>query len=60
MTQQRPSMRMGVIITLALRNIRRNVRRTILTATALIIGGAMLIFSLLLGDGRTSSGSIPA
>ena len=44
-------MHVGVIFTLALRNIRRNVRRTILTATALIIGGAMLIFSLLFGDG---------
>ena len=51
MTPQRPSMHVGVIFTLALRNIRRNVRRTILTATALIIGGAMLIFSLLFGDG---------
>ena len=51
MTQHRPSMHIGVIMTLALRNLRRNVRRTILTATALIIGGALLIFSLLLGDG---------
>ena len=43
-------------------------RRTILTATALIIGGAMLIFSLILGDGtheqwidsgvRTGSGHV--
>ena len=68
MTQQRPSMQIGVIMTLALRNLRRNVRRTILTATALIIGGAMLIFTLILGDGtheqwidsgvRTGSGHV--
>ena len=44
-------MHIGVIITLALRNLRRNVRRTILTATAMTIGGAMLIFTLILGDG---------
>ncbi len=68
MTQQRPSMHIGVITTLALRNLRRNVRRTILTATALIIGGAMLMFALILGDGtheqwidsgvRTGSGHV--
>ncbi len=61
-------MHLGVIITLALRNLRRNVRRTILTATALIIGGALLIFALLFGDGtheqwidsgvRTGSGHV--
>ena len=61
-------MQIGVIMTLALRNLRRNVRRTILTATALIIGGAMLIFTLILGDGtheqwidsgvRTGSGHV--
>ena len=61
-------MHIGVIMTLALRNIRRNLRRTILTATALIIGGALLIFTLLLGDGtheqwidsgvRTGSGHV--
>ena len=51
MTRQRPSVHIGVIMTLALRNLRRNVRRTILTATALIIGGVLLIFALLFGDG---------
>ena len=61
-------MHIGVIVTLALRNIRRNLRRTILTATALIIGGALLIFTLLLSDGtheqwidsgvRTGSGHV--
>ena len=68
MTQQRTSMHIGVIMTLALRNLRRNLRRTILTATALIIGGAMLMFALILGDGtheqwidsgvRTGSGHV--
>lgn len=68
MTPQRPSMHIGVIVTLALRNLRRNVRRTILTATALIIGGALLMFALLFGDGtheqwidsgvRTDSGHV--
>ncbi len=68
MTQQRPSMHIGVILTLALRNLRRNLRRTILTATALILGGAMLMFALILGDGtheqwidsgvRTGSGHV--
>ena len=43
-------MHIGVIMPLALRNIRRNLRRTILPAPALIIGGALLIFALLLGD----------
>ena len=61
MTQQRPSMHIGVILTLALRNLRRNLRRTILTATALILGGAMLMFALILGDGTHEQWeSIPA
>ena len=51
MTRQRTSIHIGVIITLALRNLRRNVRRTILTATAMTIGGALLIFALILSDG---------
>ena len=44
-------MHIGVIVTLALRNIRRNFRRTMLTASALIIGGALLVLSFSLGDG---------
>ena len=51
MPEQRPSMHIGVIVTLALRNLRRNLRRTFLTATALIIGGALLVLSFSLGDG---------
>jgi len=34
-----------------MRNLRRYARRSILTATAMIVGGALMIFSLSLGDG---------
>lgn len=40
-----------VIARLALRNLRRQARRSLLTATSMIAGGALLIFSLILGDG---------
>lgn len=40
-----------VILILALRNLRRYLRRTTLAATAMIIGGMLLMFSLSLGDG---------
>ena len=36
---------------LAMRNLRRQLRRTLLTASAMIIGGGLLIFSLSFGDG---------
>ena len=39
------------ILILALRNLRRYLRRTTLAATAMIIGGMLLMFSLSLGDG---------
>lgn len=42
---------LGVLITLAFRNLRRHLRRTLLTASAMIVGGALLVFSLTLGDG---------
>ena len=68
MAQRRPSMHVGVIVTLALRSLRRNVRRTVLTSVSLTIGGAVLIFALILGDGtheqwidsgvRTGSGHV--
>ena len=58
----------GVIVVLALRNLRRHLRRTLLTASAMVIGGAMLMFALSLGDGtheqwidsgvRTGSGHV--
>lgn len=40
-----------VIVVLALRNLRRQFRRTLLTSLAMIIGGGLLMFSLTLGDG---------
>ena len=40
-----------IILPLALRNLRRQIRRTALTASAMIIGGALLIFTLSFGDG---------
>jgi ABC-type lipoprotein release transport system permease subunit len=40
-----------VIVVLALRNLRRQLRRTLLTSLAMVIGGGLLIFSLTLGDG---------
>jgi len=40
-----------VIVVLALRNLRRHVRRTLLTACAMILGGMLLMFSLSVGDG---------
>jgi ABC-type lipoprotein release transport system permease subunit len=39
------------IVRLALRNLRRYARRSALTAAAMIVGGALMIFSLSLGDG---------
>ena len=61
-------MHLGVIVMLALRNLRRNLRRTVLTATAFIIGGALLTFAQTFGDGtheqwidsgvRTGSGHV--
>ena len=46
---------LGVIIRLALRNLRRHLRRTLLTTTAMIVGSVLLIFSLSLGDGSHES-----
>ena len=44
-----------VIVRLALRNLRRHLRRTLLTSTAMIFGAVMLMFSLSLGDGTHES-----
>jgi len=38
-------------VQLALRNLRRQARRSALTAAAMIVGGALLMISLALGDG---------
>ncbi len=40
-----------VLVVLAMRNLRRHLRRTVLTASAMIVGGALLVFSLTIGDG---------
>ena len=58
----------GIIVRLAFRNLRRQLRRSILTAMAMIVGGWLLIFSFSLGDGvhetwidsgiRTSGGHV--
>lgn len=45
----------GVIGLLALRNLRRHLRRTLLTALAMLVGGALLMFSLSIGDGTHES-----
>ncbi len=43
--------RWSIMVRLALRNLRRQARRTTLTATAMVIGGALLMFSLPIADG---------
>ena len=44
-------MHLRVILLLALRNLRRQARRSVLTAAAMMVGGALLVFSLAVGDG---------
>lgn len=44
-----------VLVVLALRNLRRNLRRTLLTAAAMVVGGGLLSFSFALGDGTHES-----
>lgn len=43
--------RFRVVSKLAVRNLRRNVRRSVLTSLAMIVGGALLMMSFPLGDG---------
>jgi len=43
--------RTTTLIRLALRNLKRYMRRTALTSSAMIVGGALMIFSLSIGDG---------
>lgn len=45
------SARFPVLFGLAMRNLRRNFRRTLLTSLAMILGGSLLIFSFGIGDG---------
>ncbi|UCF19463.1 MAG: ABC transporter permease [Gemmatimonadota bacterium] len=43
--------RATTLVRLALRNLRRYLRRSLLTAAAMIVGGGLMIFSLSIGDG---------
>jgi ABC-type lipoprotein release transport system permease subunit len=43
--------RVGVILKLAFRNLRRQLRRSLLTASAMVVGGFFCVFSYSLGDG---------
>lgn len=43
--------RLRVVARLAVRNLRRHVRRSVLTSLAMIVGGTLLMMSLPLGDG---------
>ncbi|HEY7818856.1 MAG TPA: FtsX-like permease family protein [Vicinamibacteria bacterium] len=43
--------KVAVIVLLAFRNLRRYLRRTLLTSLALVLGGALLMISLPLNDG---------
>ncbi len=49
-TPRRP-MHARVLVLLAMRNLRRHMRRTVLTASAMIVGGALLIFTFAVADG---------
>ncbi len=61
-------MHVRILLLLAMRNLRRQMRRTLLTSAVMVLGGALLIFSFSLGDGshenwidsgiRTSSGHV--
>ena len=46
-----PPARFAVLAGLAFRNLRRELRRTLLAASAMVLGGGILIFSFALGDG---------
>lgn len=45
------SRKLGIIVELALRNLRRQLRRTVLTSLAMILGGTILMIALPVGDG---------
>jgi ABC-type lipoprotein release transport system permease subunit len=61
-------MHLRLLLVLAMRNLSRQARRTMLTAAVMVLGGALLIFSFAIGDGshenwidsgiRTSSGHV--
>ena len=68
MSTRRPSLHARTIVVLAMRNLRRQLRRSVLTAAVMVIGGALLIFAFALSDGthedwidsgvRTSTGHV--
>jgi len=43
--------RLGLLLKLAIRNVRRQTRRSLLTAAATVLGNAVMVFSVSLGDG---------
>ena len=51
----RRPLHLRALLVLALRNLRRNLSRTLLTASAMIVGGGLLSFSFALGDGTHES-----
>ena len=44
-------MLLPILVRLALRNLRRHLRRTVLTASAMVVGGAFLVWSMTIDDG---------
>ena len=48
--RRRPAL-LRVLVGLATRNLRRNLRRTVLTASAMVLGGALLMLTFSLSDG---------
>ena len=51
----RPGLRARVFVALAVRNVRRNLRRSILTASAMVLGLAVLMWSKAITDGAHES-----
>ncbi len=52
---RREGLRLGIILRLSLRNVLRYARRSTLTASAMVLGLALLIFSRTLADGAHES-----
>ena len=50
-TPRSQPLHVGVILRLAFRNLRRQLRRSLLTASAMVVGGFFCVFSYSLGDG---------
>ena len=45
------SLHARVLVLLAMRNLRRHVRRSVLTAAAMVVGGVLLVLTCVLSDG---------